>query len=123
MVPELTQSGVRLIAIGNGTPLMAQDFLEKFSVPFPLYTDPSRSSYKKMGFKKKLGINISSLKRTKEALSAGHKQGKVQGDPFQQGGEALFNKGGDLIWSRPSSAAGDHANHQEIRTALKLLPS
>lgn len=100
---------------------MAQDFLETFSVPFPLYTDPSRLSYKKMGFKKKLGINMSSLKRAKDALSSGHKQGKVQGDAFQQGGEGLFDNKGHLIWSRPSTAAGDHASHQEIRSAIKLL--
>lgn len=110
---------MKIAAIGNGTALMAEDFQQQFQLSFPLYTDPSRKSYKWIGFKRHLGASFGLLKRAMVAKKAGHSQGKVQGDPLQQGGEGLFDTNGKLLWSYTSSGPGDHASEIEILSATQ----
>ena len=62
---SIESSGAGLFAIGNGTPLMAQDFVETFAVPFPVFTDPSRSSYQLAGLQRK-------VRRRAHALGSGY---------------------------------------------------
>lgn len=110
--------GVSIVAIGNGTPLMAQDFVEQFNIPFPLFTDDKRVSYKFMNFHYGLGIGLSTLKAGFGATKKGFKQGKTQGNVWQQGGEALFAKGGRLLWRNANKNAEEHATTAEI---LKVI--
>mgnify|MGYP002636098004 CR=1 FL=1 len=119
---ELAARGVRLVAIGNGTAPMARDFQAQFDIRFPLYTDPGRQTYRWMGFKRSLGATLGTLTRAKRALDGGFRQGAVQGDPWQQGGDALIDRGGEVRWSRPSGGPGDHASLDEIRAAVAKLP-
>jgi hypothetical protein len=118
---KLESRGARLYAIGNGNSLMARDFVEQFDIQFGVYTDPSLSTYKAMDFKRKIGIGLSSIRSGFRAARMGHTQGKVQGDPWQQGGEAIFSRQGTLIWSRTSPSAGDHSSPVEVLKALDLL--
>lgn len=37
--PTLVELDIAVVAIGNGTHLMAQDFVEQFAIPYPVYTD------------------------------------------------------------------------------------
>ena len=43
ITPEIIALGGLVYAIGNGSKLMAEDFAERFQIPFPLLTDPKRS--------------------------------------------------------------------------------
>ncbi|MEC8379402.1 MAG: peroxiredoxin-like family protein [Myxococcota bacterium] len=120
MFPELNASQIEVAAIGNGTVLMAQDFKESFDVPFPLFTDPSRKSYKWMNLKSNVASSLSlkMIRRGFDASRSGHRQGKTQGNALQQGGEALFDTNGRAVWRYVSQSPGDHASPEQIREAV-----
>ena len=109
------------MAIGNGTALMAQDFVEGFAVPFPVYTDPKRAAYREAGFLRSFGLGFKTLGRGRRAARAGHSQGKVQGDPWQQGGVLVITPEPRLAWSFVSNSAGDHADVEDVIRALDAL--
>ena len=97
---------------------MAQDFAEQFSLTFPLYTDPEKHTYALLGWKRQFGLGWKSLKNSISAFQSGHRQGSVQGDPWQQGGEALVLPSGDIWWSHPANEAGTHASREEVLSIL-----
>ena len=125
MLPELSEFNIEVAAIGNGTVLMAQDFRDTFNLPFPLFTDPSRKSYKWLNLKTNMGasLSIKMLKRGMDASRSGHRQGKTQGHVLQQGGEALFDTNGNAIWRYVSQSPGDHASPDQIRMAIARFKS
>ena len=120
---EIKSHGVLVCAIGNGTSLMAKDFVEQFDIQFPVYTDPKRETYSFMKFKRSFGIGFSSFVKGTKAFKKGHRQGAVQGDPWQQGGEALFSIEGTVLWSHSAKVAGVHASKEEILSTIDSFSS
>ena len=116
--PQIKATGVQVIAIGNGTYFMAQDFVEQFDIPFPIYTDEKRTTYQMMNLNRGLGIGIGTIKAGLALTKKGTRQGHNQGDVWQQGGEALFAKGGELLWKHANRTAEQHTTPKEI---LKVL--
>ena len=108
------EMGVNIVAIGNGTPLMATDFVEQFDIPFPIYTDTARQTYQLMNMKYGLGIGLGTIKAGFGITRKGTRQGKTQGDVWQQGGEALFAKGGKLLWHHANKNAEEHTKPNEL---------
>ena len=100
---------------------MAQDFVEKFKVPFPVFTDPSRSSYKLAGLKRNMGLGLASVSRARRAIAAGHFQGRTQGDPWQQGGVVVVDTDGRMVWRHVDSGAGDHGEVSDVLKAIQAL--
>lgn len=49
ILPDLERAGVDVAIIGNGTPLMAQAFVEETGLEVPLYTNPGREVYRALG--------------------------------------------------------------------------
>ena len=120
-VEQLRTAGGQLIGIGNGSPAEARDFSEKFKISYPLFTDPQRQTYQAHGMKTKLGFSLKTPFYIGRALRNGFWQGRTQGSPFQQGGEALISRQGEILWSRICCQAGSHASDEEIRYAIKLI--
>ena len=118
IVEPAKQWKISVAAIGNGTPAMAQDFAEQFSLTFPLYTDPEKHTYAFLGWKRQFGLGWNSFKNSWSAFQSGHRQGSVQGDPWQQGGEALITSSGKIWWSHAANEAGTHAPKEELLTIL-----
>ena len=112
--------GVNIVAIGNGTMLMAEDFVEQFNIAFPIYTDTARQTYKLMNMNYGLGIGLGTIKAGLAITRGGTRQGKTQGDIWQQGGEALFAKGGKLLWHHANTNAEEHTTPSEL---LQILES
>ena len=106
--------GVSIVAIGNGTSLMALDFVEKFNIPFSIYTDAKRHTYQLMNMNYGLGIGLGTIKAGLGITRKGTRQGKTQGDIWQQGGEALFAKGGKLLWHHANKNAEEHTKPTEL---------
>ena len=100
---------------------MANNFAEQFDIGYPIYVDPKRKTYQHMNFKRSFGLGISSFRHASRASLAGHRQGAVQGDPWQQGGEALFSQSGELLWSHSSKMAGAHAEPDDILKVIQSL--
>ena len=106
------------MAIGTGTNEMAKEFVEQFSIPYPIYSDPNKQTYALMGWKRTFGLGWQSIRKGWKEFSNGHRQGTVLGDPWQQGGEALIMQNGSVWWSNAADEAGTHTTVQELSTVL-----
>jgi peroxiredoxin len=51
-------SGVRIVAIGNGTPAMAKNFKSEFNFPGKLYVDQLRKIYKLLNLRRGMNFNV-----------------------------------------------------------------
>lgn len=111
--------GVNVVFIGNGLPVMADDFIDEQKLTNPVWTDPKRESYRLLGFKRgwRSFFNVSLWVYGAKALSAGFRQGKTKGDPVQQGGVLVVKRGGALVYAYASATAGDHP---PIETVLAM---
>ena len=108
-----------MVAIGNGTRLMAEDFVEKFNIPYPLYTDEERETYSLLRLHRGLGIGIGSVTAGLRLGRQGIRQGKNQGDVWQQGGEALISETGELLWVNRCKTVEQHATAHQILEAIR----
>lgn len=119
---EIEARGARLFAIGNGTALMARDFAEAFDVKFPLFTDPSRASYLAAGMRTQRFLRLEGLGATLShgvrSLRRGFRQGRTQGDPFQNGGVLVVEPSGRILFSQAEAAAGDLADPDAVVAGL-----
>jgi hypothetical protein len=115
--------GARLIAIGNGTPEMAQDFVEQFGVKFSVFTDPQRASYRAAGLRTQNFLQLSGLGTTLEngwrALKGGFRQGRTKGNPFQNGGVMVIDTDGTILMSHAEAVAGDLAEPRSVIDVLR----
>jgi hypothetical protein len=107
-----------MVAIGNGTPLMAEDFVEQFDIPYNLYTDEDRHTYSLLKLHRGLGIGLGSVSAGLRNTRKGIRQGKNQGDIWQQGGEALINGKGEMLWVNRCKKVEQHSTPKEILAAI-----
>lgn len=121
LLEDAESAGVSIVGIGNGTALMAQDFAEAFAIGFPLYTDPKRVTYQHFGMKRTFGLWPSTLIRSFQTFRKGFRQGKTQGDPWQQGGLVLLDTHGNIRWRYVEQGPGQHADLDVIRKAMQPL--
>lgn len=108
---ELKRAGVKLLFIGNGLPMMAQDFQEYMQLDAQqVWTDPKRRTFAHLDFAHgwRSVLNLSTIRSSLRAMRAGFRQGKTQGDPIQQGGVLVVKRGGEVVYGYASAVAGDH---------------
>ncbi|KAG6748975.1 hypothetical protein POTOM_046014 [Populus tomentosa] len=133
---KFDSSGVKLIAIGVGTPDKARLLAERlinvllmlhYQLPFPmdcLYADPERKAYDVLGLYYGLGrtfFNPASAKVLSrfDALRKAVKNYTIEATPddrsgvLQQGGMFVF-KGKQLLYARKDEGTGDHAPLDDI---------
>lgn len=119
--PEIRARGAELVLIGNGNRHFAKAFADAFRIEAPLYVDTTRASYRALGmrrgFRATLG-SVASLKNVARALKAGFRQGLTRGDAWQLGGVLVVARGGEVLFSHRSEAAGDKAPVEAILSAL-----
>ncbi|KAL2499564.1 Thioredoxin superfamily protein [Abeliophyllum distichum] len=118
-------AGVKLIAVGVGTPNKARLLAER--LPFPLdclYADPERKAYDVLGLYYGLGRTFFNPASTKvfsriEAVKKAMKNYTIEATPddkssvLQQGGMFVF-KGKQLLYARKDEGTGDHAPLDDI---------
>ncbi|KAL9461209.1 hypothetical protein AB3S75_004248 [Citrus x aurantiifolia] len=118
-------AGVKLIAVGVGTPNKAQILAER--LPFPmdcLYADPDRKVYNLLGLYYGVGrtfFNPASAKVFSrfEALRKAVQNYTIEATPddrssvLQQGGMFVF-KGKQLLYARKDEGTGDHASLDDV---------
>ena len=108
--------------IGSGTADMAKNFIEQFALDIQVYTDPSRDVFKQAGMKHKLGLGFGTISKGFRASRAGFRQGKVQGDPKQQGGVLVIGKEGELLYAHIDNVAGEVLDFASVLEALGVAP-
>jgi len=118
---DLEASGAKVYVIGNGSPSFIEGFRENTGWHGPIYTDPSLEVYKVAGLKRGVLATLSPIKgvlRGVGAMRRGFRQGRTQGDPWQQGGVLVIDKSGDVLWTHASEGPGDNASADQILAAL-----
>lgn len=121
-IPAIEAAGVQPIVIGNGTPLMAEAFIEETGLEVPLYTNPGREVYRALGAKRpgagaflhpRLWWNLA------RALLRGNPPRRVQGDAAQLGGVFVVRPGGAMSYAYRSDLAGDHPSNADLVRAAR----
>ena len=121
-VDELKKQAT-VAVIGSGTPAMAKAFAEHMGLPgdVPVLSDRLREGYQLAGFKRSVwrtftpGALLNSLRE----LRKGFRQGRTQGDPFQQGGTLIVDPSGEILFRYQSKEPGDHAAPERLVAALR----
>ena len=116
---EVESMGARIVAIGNGTSSMARGFVQQFKVPFPVFTDPGRQVFALAGMKRSFGIGLHTFGVAGRAMKAGFRQGRTQGDPWQQGGALIVLPPGEVVFEHVDQGAGDHVAPEVVLAALE----
>lgn len=116
---KLGDLGVDLWVVGSGSPAHAQAFAEEHDLRDRVLTDPSRATYRALGFRRDPSTFLTPrvLSNAARAWGGGFRQGRTKGDPWQQGGVAVVRKDGALEYLHVSEAAGSHAPTDEILAA------
>ncbi|XP_042417389.1 thioredoxin-like protein AAED1, chloroplastic [Zingiber officinale] len=124
-ISKFDAAGVKLIAVGVGTPDKARMLAER--LPFPmdyLYADSERKAYGALGLYFGLGRTFFNPASTKvfsrwESIKKANKNYTITATPddrssvLQQGGMFVF-KGKQLLYGRKDEGTGDHAPLDEI---------
>ena len=90
-----------------------------------MYTDPDREAYKALGLLFGMG-GVASLKMVSHgfrAAKSGHRQGKTEGHPLQQGGVFVFDASGAVRFLHRDSTAGDHVDASQVAVVLGVIAS
>lgn len=118
---ELKGLGVSLAMVGNGSPAHALDFQRSQGLKVPLYVDPGLRSYEALGFASGLAstFSLQAIAHAARAWQGGHRQGALQGHPFQQGGLALVLPGGRIPYLHRNAEAGDLPPAEEVFAAVR----
>lgn len=119
-IDQLHAAGAEMIVIGNGTPSFIDGFREQTNYHGPLYTDPSLAVFKAAELKRGVlkTLDPRSLGKAVKALREGHRQGRTQGDAWQQGGVLVIARDGTLVYHHASERPGDNAEARDILAAL-----
>lgn len=114
------QRGAEIVVVGNGGVDHARWFRDEEHLPFPVFTDPSRESYKRAGLKRGLGSAVSPkvFVNAFRAYREGHRQTSTKGDAMQLGGVFVIAPGGRVLYEQRSEVAGEHPPIAELLAAL-----
>lgn len=117
---KLHEAGAELAIIGNGAPHFIAGFREQTGYTGPLYTDPSLATFEAAELKRGVFtvLDPRALVPTFKAFARGSRQGRTQGDAWQQGGVLVIAPNGEIKWHHVSERPGDNASMQQILAAL-----
>jgi hypothetical protein len=120
-IDRIRAAGGELHVIGNGSPTFMQGFRDETGWDGPLYTDPSLEVFAAAGMKRGVMtvLRPTAAVRSIRTLARGFKQGRTQGDPWQQGGVLVVMPDGEVRWRHASGSPGDNASIDDIERALK----
>lgn len=119
---ELKKAGVEVAVIGSGAPRFAKAFRDEFGLDgVRLLCDESLASYKRAGFRRGAVSTFSprAMLNYARAVAAGFRQGKTQGDAFQQGGVMVVDASGAVRYRYASRVGGDHPPMDEVVEAAR----
>jgi hypothetical protein len=105
----LERCGIRVAAVGNGTPEMAKEFLNDYpKFPGRLFVDPNKKLFNAMHckFGIKYALNEEVLESVRNACEKGYKQKGIQGDPLQLGGTFIISPVKGMIYRRLENYIG-----------------
>ena len=119
-VEEIRRAGAELVMVGNGSPTHARVFAKRHLPGCTVLTDPSLELFKRMGMRRGVRETLgpSTWKAALRSTLAGHIQGPVEGDPWQQGGLVALGAGGLVVYSQRNQTAADRPDVDAALAAL-----
>ena len=117
---QLAAMGATLVFVGPGSPESAQRFAAEHTGGHAVLSDAERSSYRAAGFSRSplRTLHWRMLVNAWRAWRQGHRQGRVQGDPWQQGGALAFSAEGEPCFRQSDRAGGDALDVEALLAAL-----
>jgi peroxiredoxin len=114
------KAGAELVIVGSGTPNFIAGFRDETGWDGPVYVDPSLEVYKAAQLERGVLKTFSPLAigKTIGAFASGVRQGRTQGDPWQQGGTLVIAPDHAVLWHHVSKRSGDNARPEDIAAAL-----
>lgn len=113
-------AGAELVFIGNGSGRQAAHFQEREAGGVRVLTDPSLEIYRRAGMKR--GVAATLGPRTwlaaLRATARGHRQTRVEGDAWQQGGVVVMARGGEIVYAQPNRDAGERPDLDAALAAI-----
>lgn len=118
---QLDRAGAGIVAIGNGTPEQAKEFLDKSGFTGELYVSPDRAAYRSFGLVRGRfrTLGPASILRALRALASGFRQGSQGGDNWQQGGLFLLGPVDSVRFVHRDRFAGDLAKMEDVLASLE----
>lgn len=130
---EISKTGFQVIVIAPSKGSFLEQFIEAFGpFPFPIYGDPAKNLYRKMGhqrmpkWKLLAQAGIAFIKHGKKAFipSDEVKKELVQRamktqDIYMQGGTWVYDEKGKVIWKHIDTKPEDHASINTILNVIK----
>lgn len=119
--PALAALGGRLVFVGTGGRRFARAFADERGITGMVLLDEGREAYRALSLKRTLGSTFSrkTLAASRRAMAGGFRQGRIQGDPLQQGGVFAVMPDGSVPFAYASEAAGDHPEPGEVLAAVQ----
>ncbi len=116
---KLDGAGIALVAIGSGSTGGAGHFVKKLHFTGEMYVNQDLRAYKAFGLKRGLlkTLGPSSLIQGIRAMKNGFRQGRTDGDLWQQGGVFVMGPGNKVIFEHRNRFAGDHADLEALLAA------
>ena len=99
---------------------MAEAFVEETGLKVPLFTDPTGQVYVKAGMRRHFGLGPKAMTRAVGAFVRGHRQGRIAGDVWQQGGYVVLAPDGRIRIQHADSGAGDRIDFTALISQVKL---
>ena len=119
---DLAAAAARLVFVGTGTPAMAADFARQHAGPHPVLSDVARRAFQAAGMRRtwRSTLHWRLVANAWRALRRGHRQGRVQGDPWQQGGVLVFAADGQILHQQYDAVGGDEI---DLDAVVAVLPA
>ncbi|MEO0794416.1 MAG: peroxiredoxin-like family protein [Verrucomicrobiota bacterium] len=123
---EFTRLGAQVVFVGNGDPEHLQGFIDKIGLDGDQavsLTDPTKKIYQAFGLKNSVGSTVGpiAMLNAMKALSQGHLQTSIEGDPLQQGGLAIIEPNQRIGFLHRERSLGDFWDVSEILEQVMSL--
>lgn len=120
---ELAAAEAKVVFVGTGLPAMAAAFAAEWAGAHPVLSDPSRAVFAAAGMRRSLFATLHwrLFVNAWRAFRRGYRQGKVQGDPWQQGGVLVLDPRGGIVHRQVDRAGGDALDFAAVLAAVRSV--
>jgi alkyl-hydroperoxide reductase/thiol specific antioxidant family protein len=120
-IDSIHAAGAEVHVIGNGAPMFIAGFREQTGWRGPVYTDPSLDTYRAAQLERGVTNTLDprSLVGAFKAFRGGQRQGRTQGDAWQQGGTLVIATDGRVKFHHISKRPDDQSTATQILAALR----
>jgi hypothetical protein len=107
------------VLLSTGGAHFAQAFAEDHDFDGTVLVDEQRTAYSAASMVRsaRSTFGLGAMQAGARATAAGFRQGRTQGDPWQQGGVFVVQPGGGVRMAYLSKHAGDHPDEQDVLRA------